>query len=193
MKPRGGSRSGTAVAVSSSTEAASDEQTIKNLQAAALADPRVQAALGDRFMLAEAETVATKSSMPGCCPSPAHPSRLTFYNYATDTSLEVLLRGERVIAVTPRPGYQPTETEAEVAEAVALARQDRRLTGKLEGLDGHGILTQPARGWLWDDAGHGHRVIWVTFAKGREGRPLYGALVDLSDRKVLNAREEPSH
>ena len=193
MKLRGGSQPGTPVAAASGDGPASNEQAVKGLQAAALADPRVQAALGDRFRLLEADTVETKSSMPGCCPAPTHPSRLLFYSYAADTSVEVLLRGDRVIAVTPRPGYQPAETDEEVREAEALARQDRRLEGKLEGLDGHGILTQPARGWLWDDAGQGHRVIWVTFSKGREGRPLYGALVDLSDRKVLNAREEPSH
>ncbi|CAI4030464.1 hypothetical protein DNFV4_00892 [Nitrospira tepida] len=191
MLPRGSSHPGLLAAGASGV--APDEQAVSKLQTAALADPRVQAALGDRFRLVEADQVETTSPRSGCCPAPSHPSRLVFYSYGTDTSVEVWLRGDRVIAVTPRPGYQPPETQEEVAEAVSLARQDRRLEGKLEGLDGHGILTQPARGWLWDDAGQGHRVIWVTFSKGLEGRPLYGALVDLSARKVLKAREEPSH
>lgn len=193
MKLRGGGQPGTTVPAESSAGSASNERIAEGLQAAALADPRVQAALGDRFRLIEADQVETTSPKAGCCPAPSHPSRLLFYSYARDTSVEVTLRGDRVIAVTPRPGYQPAETDEEVREAEALARQDRRLVGKVEGLDGHGILTQPARGWLWDDAGQGHRVIWVTFSRDREGRPLYGALVDLSDRKVLTAREEPSH
>lgn len=193
MRPRGSGQPGASMVVTSSAGAASDGAVIARLQAAALADPRVQAALGDRFRLIETDTVGPKSSIAGCCPAPSRPSRLLFYSYSTNTSVEVLLREDRVIAVTPQPGYQPSETEEEVAEAVSLAKQDRRLAGKVDGLDGHGLLTQPARGWLWDDAGQGHRVIWVTFSKGREGRPLYGALVDLSARKVLSAREEPSN
>jgi hypothetical protein len=193
MLPRGSSQAGVLAGGPPDAGPALQDEAVNKLQAAALADPRVRAALGDRFRLVEVETAEPMSSTSGCCPAPTHPSRLLFYSYAADTSVEVILRGDRVIAVTPRPGYQPPETEEEVAEAVSLARQDRRLVGKLEEYDGHGILTQPARGWLWDDAGQGHRVIWVTFSKGREGRPHYGALVDLSAREVLNAREEPSH
>ena len=187
IKPRG-----TTLLATLPTEKKNDGVKESDLTTRALSVDRVKAALGDRFRFMGSEAVESEKRLRhGCCAEPGRLHRLTFYSYTNRTTVEVLMKETQVVAVTSRPGYQPPESQDEAKEAIALARQDVSLAGKLEGLDGHAILTEPGEGLIWNDPGYGHRVLWVTFSKGLEGRPLYWALVDLDERRVLKAREEP--
>ncbi|GKS57057.1 hypothetical protein YTPLAS18_05840 [Nitrospira sp.] len=187
VKPRGSSPLG-----GISTEAETGPTESADLIARAVANDRVKLALGDRYQFIGSERVeAGKRVRHGCCAAAEQVHRLTFYSYSNRTAVVALMKGEHVAEVTSRPGYQPPETQQEAEEAIALVRQDTRLAGKLDGLDGHVILTEPGEGLIWNDPGYGHRVLWVTFSKGLEGRPLYWALVDLDERAVLKAHEEP--
>ncbi len=188
-KPRGAAPAG---AVSSTKLDVPTAQAA--LTTAALADSRVKVALGERFRLIEVQSVESGKALGhGCCDHPEQARRLVFYSYSNKTTVDVLMKGAQIVSVAARPGYQPPETQDEAEEAIALVRADSRLAGKLEGLDGHGILTEPGEGLIWNDPGYGHRTLWVTFSRGLEGRPLYWALVDMDERTVLKAKEEPQN
>lgn len=164
------------------------------LVTAAVGDSRVKTALGERFRLIQVDRVESgKAFGHGCCDHRGEAHRLIFYSYSNKTTVDVLMKGSQIASVAARPGYQPPETQEEAEEAIALVRADSRLAGKLEGLDGHVILTEPGEGLIWNDPGYGHRTLWVTFSKGIEGRPLYWALVDMDERAVLKAKEEPQN
>ncbi len=164
------------------------------LVTAALGDSRVKTALGERFRLIQVDRVETgKVFGHGCCDHRSEGHRVIFYSYSNKTAVDVLMKGGQVASVAARPSYQPPETRDEAEDAIALVRTDARLVGKLEGLDGHVILTEPGEGLFWNDPGYGHRTLWVTFSKGLEGRPLYWALVDMDARMVLKAKEEPQN
>lgn len=188
-KPRGAAPSG---AVSSTNlEGPANHSALVR---AALADTRVKAALGERFRLFQVDAVESgKTFGHGCCDHRSEAHRLIFYSYSNKTTVDVLMKGAQIVSVAARPGYQPPEAQDEAEEAIALVRADSRLAGKLEGLDGHVILTEPGEGLIWNDPGYGHRTLWVTFSKGLEGRPLYWALVDMDERTVLKAKEEPQN
>ena len=102
------------------------------------------------------------------------------------------------MSLAPIPAhYQPPEGAGEVEEAIRVARLDQRIRDKVKDLDAHGILADPEwRLWWWNTEGYGHRVFYVTFAKGRSGDPQYYAVVDLTENqdtdKVRQAGEEPT-
>lgn len=96
-----------------------------------------------------------------------------------------------VLSVVRREGYQPPEGQQDVQRGIELAKADPRLAGKVEQLQGHGLLMQPDRGLLRNDPGYAHRTIWITFSNGQDGDPKYWAVVDLTEDKVLEAGEEP--
>jgi hypothetical protein len=196
LKPKG--RTPLAAPTSTPTEDAGSGVSAQDLQGAAVKDPRVAHLLGERFVLTNVETTdsAAKLSL-GCCRTSGRRSRLVFFSYTNSVTLEVWLKELAhakewtVAAAERREKYQPPETEQEIQQAIDLARKDPGLIGKLDGLTGHALLMEPEQGLLWNDPGYGHRVLWVTFSKGEEGKPHYWAIVDLSDQKVLKAREEP--
>ena len=68
-------------------------------------------------------------------------------------------------------GYLPAEGPQEVQRGIELARADARLAGKVQALQGHGLLMQPDRGFFKNDPGYEHRVIWITFSQGQDGDP----------------------
>jgi hypothetical protein len=88
-------------------------------------------------------------------------------------------------------GYLPPEGPQDVQRGIELARADSRLTGKVQSLEGHGLLMHPDRGFFKNDPGYGHRIIWITFSQGQDGDPKYWAVVDLTEDTVLDAGEEP--
>ena len=96
-----------------------------------------------------------------------------------------------VLNVVARKGYQPPESDEEIQQAIDLAKKDTRLHDKIQDLLGHALLASPEQGWIWNERGFGHRVLWVTFSKEGEAEPRYWAIVDLSDQKVLDAGAEP--
>ena len=165
---------------------------IMELRQAAEASPRVAALLGDRWTFIEADRlVAEGKASFGCCSASIHQARLLYFSYTHNVAVEVLLKEMTVIAVSRREGYIPPEGDQDVQKAVELARGDSRLSGKVAGLEGHGIMMEPKQGMIWDDPGYGHRVMWVTFSHGQDGDPKFWAVVDLTDDKVLDAGAEP--
>lgn len=96
-----------------------------------------------------------------------------------------------VLSVSRLEGYQPPEGRQDVQRGIELAKADPRLAGKVDQLQGHGLLMQPDRGFFRNDPGYAHRTIWITFSKGEDGDPKFWAVVDLTDDKVLEAGEEP--
>lgn len=148
---------------------------VLELREAALRDPRVQEALGARFAYVTADEVEPQK---GAARSSA--ARLTFYSHTNDVAVAVLVRGTEIVQVEPLRGYQPAEGATEIERAVALALSTE-LSSVAEGLQGTAMAVSPADG----RPGAGHRVLYVTFSRVGEARPLYFALVDLTDERVL--------
>ena len=162
------------------------------LRQAAEANPRVAAMLGDRWTFVEADRlVAEGKASFGCCAATFHQARLLYFSYAHNVAVEVQMKETTVIAVSRREGYIPPEGDQDVRKAVELAKGDSRLSGKVSGLEGHGIMMEPKRGMIWNDPGYGHRVMWVTFSQGQDGDPKFWAVVDLTADEVLDAGAEP--
>lgn len=165
---------------------------IAGLRQAAEANPRVAALLGERWTFIEADRLAVEGKASfGCCTASSHQARLLYFSYSNNVAVEVQLKETTIVAVSRREGYIPPEGEEDVRKAVELARGDSRLSGKVAGLEGHGIMMEPKQGMIWDDPGYGHRVIWVTFSQGQDGDPKFWAVVDLTADKVLDAGAEP--
>jgi len=103
------------------------------------------------------------------------------------------MSGLHVEAVVPREGCQPAETGEEILEAICLARSDPCLRDRVQLLGASAILLHGPLGA--DEAGSAHRTPWVTFFDAEdiedEKPALFSAAVDLLDRIVLHAREEP--
>lgn len=165
-----------------------------DLQPKALANTVVRNLLGTRYaLISMTVTDAGHRMSQGCCTSSPSKTRLTFYSYSNNLTVDVEMKGDTVANVQRREGYLPMEGGEEIQEAIALARKDTRIGGALPGLEGHAILMQPGDGIFWNDPGYGHRVFWVTFSQGRTGNPQYWAVVDLSEQKVLKAGKEEAH
>ena|GEM_PF-3071043 len=155
----------------------------EGLRVAAIQDGRVRKLLGGRFTFIGADEIEPDKENPR---QPSDPliTRLTFFSHTNNTAIDVRMKGTLVESATIQNGYQPLESGEEVGLAVALAREDGRLRGKLDGLgEVNGILVEPPKG----SPGFGHRVIEVFFGKEGEDLPDYHALVDINDAKVLVA------
>lgn len=165
---------------------------IDALRQAAESNSRVVAMLGERWTFIEADRLAAEGKASfGCCTASFHQARLMYFSYSQNVAVEVQMKDTTVIAVSRREGYIPPEGEQDVRKAIDLARADSRLSGKVAGLEGHGIMMEPERGIIWNDPGYGHRVMWVTFSQGQDGDPKFWAVVDLTEDKVLEAGDEP--
>ncbi len=101
------------------------------------------------------------------------------------------MKDTAVLQVSRNDGYLPPEGPQDVQRGIELARADARLAGKVQALQGHGLLMQPDRGFFRNDPGYEHRVIWITFSQGQDGDPKYWAQVDLTEDRVLDAGDEP--
>jgi len=163
------------------------------LRKAAEADPRVAGLLGNRWGFVEAQRVPPEGKVAfGCCRDEARFARLTYFSYSQNVAVEVLLKEQLVMEAVRREGYVPPEGPQDVERGIALARADSRLAGRVESLQGHGLLMQPDIGFFRNDPGYGHRTIWITFSQGQDGDPKFWAVVDLTDDRVLEAGQEPS-
>ena len=120
--------------------------------------------------------------------------QLTYYSYTENIAFIVCMKGRNVIAVAPHPreGYQPVEGEEEIENAIDLARKDTRLSKLVQNFTGHAMLTSQEKGrylGIFDEAGSGDRVFWVTFSE--DGGPtLYWARVDLTTQEILDVGQE---
>jgi hypothetical protein len=146
-------------------------------------DERVRRALGERFAFLSADPVEPPKREGESRPSDA--ARLTFYSYSANVAVEVLTNADRVESARELArGYQPPESQEEIATATRMALADARLRETNAGtLQPNGIVAYPREG----QPGHGNRVLQITFAKDGEDLPAYVAYVDLTAGKVLSA------
>lgn len=165
----------------------------RQLREIALRDARVIDSLGERYVHIHSDAILSEKGSRTDCSGPLQ-TRLTFYSYDRQTAIEVVMSGPHVQAVASREGYQPAETEEEILEAICLARSDPCLRDRVQLLGASAILLHGPSGA--DQAGNAHRMLWVAFFDAKdiedEKPALFSAAVDLVDRVVLHAREEPS-
>lgn len=155
-------------------------------------DRRVIMQLGSRWAFIDADRIPPEGKITfGCCRQTTGLVRLVYYSYSQNVAVEVLVKEMGVLSVARREGYQPPEGQGDVQRGIELSRADPRLAGKVDHLQGHGLLMQPDQGFFRNDPGYGHRTIWITFSKEQDGDPKYWAVVDLTEDKVLEAGEEP--
>ena len=165
---------------------------VTQFRKAAEGDRRVAALLGKRWTFSDADRMPPQGKVLfGCCREVSSMTRLVYYSYSQNVAVEVRLKETAVLSVSPLEGYQPPEGQQDVQRGIELAKADQRLAGKVDQLQGHGLLMQPDRGFFRNEPGYAHRTIWITFSKGEDGDPKYWAVVDLTEDKVLEAGEEP--
>jgi hypothetical protein len=165
---------------------------IAAMQKAAEADPKVAALLGPRWGFIDADRLPPPGKVSfGCCRDQARLTKLTYFSYSQNVAIDVRMKDATVLQVSRQDGYLPPEGPQEVQRGIELARADGRLSSKVQGLEGHGLLMQPDRGFFKNDPGYQHRVIWITFSQGQDGDPKYWAQVDLTEDRVLDAGDEP--
>lgn len=181
----------TAVKRSANVSAAPTSSEVAGLRNAAESDRRVTALLGSRWAFIDADRIPPEGKRSfGCCRHTSQ-TRLVYYSYSQNVAVEVHMKETNVFSVSRLEGYQPAEGQQDVQRGIELAKADPRLAGKVEQLQGHGLLMQPNRGFFRNDPGYAHRTIWITFSKGQDGDPQYWAVVDLTENKVLEAGQEP--
>jgi len=165
---------------------------VATLRKAAESDSRVMALLGSRWAFVEADRVPPEGKISfGCCRHTTSLTRLVYYSYGQNVAVDVRMKEMNVLSAARLEGYQPPEGQQDVQRGIELAKADSRLAGKVEQLQGHGLLMQPDRGFFRNDPGYAHRTIWITFSQGQDGDPKYWAVVDLTEDRVLDAGEEP--
>jgi len=161
------------------------------IRTAALQDARVAELLGERYVHLGTEPLIAKGR-PADCAEPT-PILVSFFSYTRNVAVEALMAGTRVQTVSAREGYQPPEAEEEIQEAICLAREDSRISDRVQLLRATAILLPSFQ----EEAGYGHRMLWVTFTEASDSEndelpALFSAAVDMVDRVVLMARAEPS-
>ncbi|MDF0673025.1 MAG: hypothetical protein P0120_01605 [Nitrospira sp.] len=187
-----GTVSDTAVKRSTNASAVLTANEVAALRKAAESDRRVTALLGSRWAFIDADRIPPEGKLSfGCCRHTTSQTRLVYYSYSQNVAVEVHMKETNVLSVSRLEGYQPPEGQQDVQRGIELAKADPRLVGKVEQLQGHGLLMQPDRGFFRNDPGYAHRTIWITFSEGRDGDPKYWAVVDLTEDKVLEAGQEP--
>lgn len=150
---------------------------------AAVARADVREALGTRFTRAAVVEDRDKSGA-------VLPTRLVYFSHSKNKTVEVSMDGERVrgVTMTPAADYQPEITEAESTEAEGLARAHfaARGEGRIAQLRAFAILAyQPTGKGFYPT-----RVLYISFHRDSDAPPEYVAWVDLTERRVLRARQE---
>ncbi|TKB91501.1 MAG: hypothetical protein E8D40_08325 [Nitrospira sp.] len=187
-----GAVSETAVKRSTNALAVLTTNEVAALRKAAESDRRVMPLLGSRWAFIDADRIPPEGKVTfGCCRETTGLVRLGYYSYSQNVAVEVRMKESDVLSVVRLEGYQPPEGQQDVQRGIELAKADPRLAGKVEQLQGHGLLMQPDRGFFRNDPGYARRTIWITFSNGQDGDPKYWAVVDLTEDKVLEAGEEP--
>ncbi len=165
-----------------------DHRREARLRHLALQDPRVHALLGGRWeYLGGHHTEQRNYRRDG-----ALHVRLSFYNYTARHAIDVHVVNDDIVEVRRLDDYMPPEAPSEIRQAIAMARADARLKGKVEALDSHAILQSPV------DPAHplrGRRILWVVFSDPddprREMPARFTALVDLTGQNIVSAGEAP--
>lgn len=153
------------------------------LERMALARADVRGALGARFTRA---TVVEDRDKTGA----VLPSRLVYFSHSANNTVELTVDGQRVLGVKTIPAaeYQPEINDAETAEAEGIARAHFAGLGKdrVTQLQAFGILAYQPTGKGF----YSTRVLYISFHRDSDAPPEYVAWVDLTERRVLRARQE---
>lgn len=182
----------TAVKRSVNDSAVLTAEEVATFRTVAEGDRGVMMQLGSRWAFIDADRIPPEGKIAfGCCRQTTGLVRLVYYSYSQNVAVEVRVKESGVLNVARLDGYQPPEGQQDVQRGIELAKADPRLSGKVDQLQGHGLLMQPDRGLFRNDPGYAHRTIWITFSEGQGGDPKFWAVVDLTDDKVLEAGEEP--
>lgn len=143
----------------------------------------VQQALGERYTRAAVVDDRRKSGA-------VRASRLVYFSYSNNSTVEVTLDGQRVLGFRTMPAaeYQPEITDAEIAEAEGIARAHFMALGegRVAQLQAFGILAYQPTGKGF----YATRVLYISFHRDSDSPPEYVAWVDLSQQRVLRARQE---
>jgi hypothetical protein len=149
----------------------------------ALARTDVRQALGPRYTRAAVVEDRDKSGA-------VLPSRLVYFSHSANNTVEVTVDGQRVLGVKTIPAaeYQPEITDAEIAEAAGIARAHFTAIGqdRVSQLQAFGILAYQPTGKGF----YATRVLYISFHRDSDAAPEYVAWVDLTERRVLRARQE---
>jgi len=150
----------------------------------AVARADVRQALGTRFR--RATVVEEGHDKSGA----VLPSRLVYFSYSTNSTVEVTVDGQQVRSVRtiPPAEYQPEITDAEIAEAEGLARAHFAARGqdRVAQLKAFGILAYQPTGKGF----YATRVLYISFHRDSDSPPEYVAWVDLTQQRVLRSRQE---
>jgi hypothetical protein len=106
------------------------------------------------------------------------------YDYSANVAVEIGLDEHGELRGISDEHYQPPPIQSEIDRAIALARLDRRLATKSEGLVGMAIPFSGA-----DNEFANRRVLEVLFGCRTDRLPKYRAWVDLGTESVLYAGE----
>jgi hypothetical protein len=124
-------------------------------------------------------------------PAHSHSVRVCFANYTRNHLIEVLMRDGQVERVGKQPSHAHPEAPIEMAQAIAIARDDAKLSGVVQKLHAHAILQTPDPSSPYKD----DRCLLVMFTDAEhahlEREVLYSALVDLNLQKVINSGQAP--
>ena len=154
-------------------------ETRLSLRAAALANPRVTAAIGERFSLLRSGWLETGKEADATAAADRY--QLVFYNYAKNEVATVTTnrQGEVVDVQSSQALVQPAESREEVDAAVDIVQRDDRYAGAVKGLLGRGIQTPgPGR----------DRYLFLMFYREPRTPALFEATVNMSSGKVVAAR-----
>lgn len=155
------------------------DEELERARRAALRDPQVRSALGERYVeVAIGVDVPEKGELKA---QSRPPVAMEFYSYAREAAFRVTVADERVLALQEMPAeYQPPETAEEIARAVEIVAEQPELAGWMRGAEAEGILTlcEVSRRCLY--------VQWV-----RENRIMLSAVVDMIQGRVLEVIENP--
>lgn len=171
--------------------AAADRQDLIRV---ALNDDRVRESLGERFEAVMVEQLPLDiegKTVPEFLEGTRFASgvlieALTFFSYSNNIVVRTFLQEDHVLSVErAEPSfYQPPETASEVQRAIELARGE--LGDRVAELTGHAILAYPPLDES-DAAFYDRRILYVTFFAREDEGPLFTALVDLTEDRVLSA------
>jgi hypothetical protein len=148
-------------------------------RAAALANSRVLAALGERFsLLGSGWLDPDKAKGPNAV---SDRYQLTFYNYTRDEVVTVITSRQReVIDLQSTPArVQPAESREEVDAAIEIVRRDVRDDHLTRELRGRGILTESP---------DNDRYLYLLFYRAPRTPAVFEATVNMSTGKVVSAR-----
>lgn len=157
------------------------KQDVDSYVARARADRRVQPFLGER----NAFLYSLPAGNPKSARADGHALKLIFYSHSNNQTVEVTANRGAVQSVQ-KIQLWPSEGQEEIDQAIALAKQDPRLAGRVNDLNAGGMVWQPTENVSYLN----HRVMDIRFYDATLVS-RYFATVDLTDLKVQNAGAVP--